>query len=665
MRPSLNTLSPILPRWNAGRWRWLPVLVVLAAAALAWGCNREPAGTPGAVATPVDTPRAGGAPAEKPAAARVYRLGIFSDLTTTNMWALYGSGPDNTIWNSYVLAGGHPSLYGYSDQRFDWIPSVADGFPTPLQEETVQGRTLWTTQVNLRQGVKWSDGRDVTADDFVFTARTAQELELTSNWVSLVDPKFYDHAEAVGPYQLKVFFKQKPGLSIWQFGTAFMPMLSQAYWSPVVAQAKQQADLNAQQRFLYSYVPVNEPTAGGYAFKRWEKGAFAERVKNPGYYFAGSVVTEYVNGAYSEAKPGVYSFTVYGEPTGAKTLEYTTGPYADSVIYAIYGNQEAAVLALKKGDIDMILNPNGLQRGLQEQVKGQPEIASIENPANSYRYLGFNVRKPPMDNLAFRKAVAILIDKEFISRTVLQGAAIPMDTTVPPGNVFWYNSSVPTFGKGLDRTQRLAEAMVVLKAAGFAWETEPRMSADGNFVEVRGKGLKMPNGQLVPDLELLAPSAGYDPLRATFAIWIERWLTDVGIPVRANLTGFNVIVERINDPQGFDMWMLGWSLTQYPDYLEAFFHSRHAVKDGLNRGGYANPEFDRLADQLLVETDLQKARQIVFQLQQFLAEDLPYVVLYTTPVLEVYRSDRLTFPYTETLDGIQDLNGLTTAVVIE
>jgi hypothetical protein len=52
-------------------------------------------------------------------------------------------------------------------------------------------------------------------------------------------------------------------------------------------------------------------------------------------------------------------------------------------------------------------------------------------------------------------------------------------------------------------------------------------------------------------------------------------------------------------------------------------------------------------------------------LQQFLAEDLPYVVLYTTPVLEVYRSDRLTFPYTDTLDGIQDLNGLTTAVVIQ
>lgn len=191
------------------------------------------------------------------------------------------------------------------------------------------------------------------------------------------------------------------------------------------------------------------------------------------------------------------------------------------------------------------------------------------------------------------------------------------------------------------------------------------MSADGNFMEVRGKGLKMPNGQPVPDLELLAPSAGYDPLRATFAIWIERWLTDVGIPVRANLTGFNVIVERINDPRAFDMWMLGWSLGPFPDYLEAFFHSRHAVPDAHNRGGYANPEFDRLAEGLLTETDVNQARQIVFKLQEFLAEDLPYVVLFTTPVLEVYRRDRLTFPYTQTLNGIQGQNGLTTAVVIQ
>ena len=37
------------------------------------------------------------------------------------------------------------------------------------------------------------------------------------------------------------------------------------------------------------------------------------------------------------------------------------------------------------------------------------------------------------------------------------------------------------------------------------------MSEDGNFMEQRGEGLMMPNGDPVPSMSLLAPSAGYDP----------------------------------------------------------------------------------------------------------------------------------------------------------
>jgi ABC-type transport system substrate-binding protein len=323
------------------------------------------------------------------------------------------------------------------------------------------------------------------------------------------------------------------------------------------------------------------------------------------------------------------------------------------------------VLALKKGDIDFMLNPLGLQRGLQEQLKDQAGLATIENPSNGFRYLGFNFRRPPLDSKAFRQAVATLIDKEFLTRTVLQGVAIPMYAPVPEGNGFWHNPNVPLLGKGLSRGDRIAQAVALLKGAGFTWQTEPKMSQDGKFVEVEGKGLKMPNGQPVPSLEILAPSPGYDPLRSTFAIWIERWLNEVGIPTKARLTGFNVIVETINDPDRFDIWILGWGLSLFPDYLEAFFHSRHSVPGGHNRGGYSNPEFDKLADELLTETDLNEARKKAFKMQEFLADDLPYVVLFTTPVLETYRSDRLKFPYTQTLNGLQSGNGLTTTVVIK
>ena len=593
----------------------------------------------------------------------VYQLGISADLTTTNYWSYLG--PDGTIWNQYVLGGTKPTLYSYSAQRFDWIPSLASDFPTPLTEETVGGETLWTTEVPLKQGVKWSDGNDVTAEDFAFTAHTVAELQLPGNWPSIVDPDYFDHAEALDPHRLKIYFKQKPGLARWQFGQAFMPILSKVYWEPIVEEAKQAGDIIEQQKALFAHVPENEPTAGGYGFDKWERGAFAEKERNPGYYFADSVVKQYANGAYVESKPGAYEFMAYGEPGGDTSLEYRVGPNADSAIYSIYGSQDATVLALKKGDIDFMLNPLGLSRGLQEQLEGEDGLTVIENASDGMRYLGFNFRKQPMESKAFRQAVATLIDKEFITSTVLQGVALPMYTTVPEGNQAWYNADVPLIGQGLSRGERIAQAMQLLKDAGFTWETEPRVSEDGRFVEQAGEGLRMPNGEPMPEMDILAPSPGYDPLRSTFAIWIERWLNEVGIPVRADLTGFNLIVDKVFTNQEFDMWILGWGLSPYPDYLESFFHSRHSGLEGHNAGGYNNPEYDRLADELLAETDLESARQKVFEMQAFLAEDLPYVPLFDTPLVEAYRSDRIGYPYTTSWGGLQNAAGMTELVLFK
>ena len=601
-----------------------------------------------------------GSAEEASAGERVFKIGIAEDLTTTNHWALLG--PDGTVWNGYVLGGSKPALYGYSAQRFDWVPSLAADFPEPLTETTKDGETFWTTRLSLKEGMKWSDGSDVTAEDFVFTATTAIDLELTGSWPAIVDPEYFDHAVADGPYSLAIYFKQKPGLARWQFGLAFMPIFSRAYWEPVVMEAVNAGDVAEQQKALYSHVPDGEPSAGGFIFDQWERGAFAEKTIYQEYYFSGATVELYENGAYSASKPGVYEFTAFGEPAGEPVLEYVEGPNAESTIYSIYGSQDAAVLALKKGDIDFMLNPLGLSSGLQEQLREESGLTTIENTSDGVRYLGFNFRKAPMDNKAFRQAVATLIDKEFLVDTVLQGVAIPIYTMVPEGNGAWYNPDVPLIGKGLSRAERIQTAVDLLKGAGFTWETEPRISEDGQFVEQQGEGLTMPDGTPVPDMEVLAPSAGYDPLRSTFAIWIERWLNEVGIPLRANLTGFGVIVDRVFNQQDFDMWILGWGLTPFPDYLESFFHSRHSALEGHNAGGYDNPEFDRLADQLLSETDLEAARQQVFEMQAFLADELPYVVLFDTPIVETYRSDKIEFPYTELWGGLQSAAGMPTLV---
>ena len=137
-------------------------------------------------------------------------------------------------------------MYGYSDQRFDWVPSLADDFPTPLEKETVGGAEFWTAEIPLKTGIVWSDGEELDANDFVFTVNTVLDMQLGSNWASAVDPAFLDRVEALDSHRLKVYFKtadadgnpQTPGLSVWQFGLGFMPVLAEHYWAPVVEEAK-------------------------------------------------------------------------------------------------------------------------------------------------------------------------------------------------------------------------------------------------------------------------------------------------------------------------------------------------------------------------------------------------------------------------------------------
>ena len=66
---------------------------------------------------------------------------------------------------------------------------------------------------------------------------------------------------------------------------------------------------------------------------------------------------------------------------------------------------------------------------------------------------------------------------------------------------------------------------------------------------------------------------------------------------------------------------------------------------------------DAKADDLKAETDLNEAARIVREMDAILANDVPYVVLFTTPVLEAYRNT-LEFPSTEVLDGLQNFLAL-------
>jgi ABC-type transport system substrate-binding protein len=239
---------------------------------------------------------------------------------------------------------------------------------------------------------------------------------------------------------------------------------------------------------------------------------------------------------------------------------------------------------------------------------------------------------------------------------------------IPEGNTKWYDKAIAEElaapYKGLSEGERLNSAVAALLAGGFTWEAGPTYDDDGNVVAGSLSGLIDPDGVKLVEQEILAPPASYDPLRATASLWIEGWMEQLGIPARANPTDFGAIVDGIWPGVGvtptFDTYILGWSLGNpaLPSFQESFFHSRNLaeVNDGGNSTGYSDPEFDALADGLLAATSEEAAYDQIWQMERKIAETLPYIILFDSPIIEFYNKD-VQFPFVDTLSGLQFQTG--------
>jgi ABC-type transport system substrate-binding protein len=610
--------------------------------------------------TAVATTDAGTETTEPPASAEgfSYQLAIFSDPTTDNPWAYLDTEGD--VWNQYVLSPGIPGLYTLSFPNYTLVPSLAADIEPPLGAADGDN---WVIDVAMQDGLVWSDGEPLTANDVAFTVSAVKDLGMGGNFLAAYpfaaedDPETADvdetaegllSAEALDDLTVRFTWSAQPGLAQWQFGAAQGPIFAEHFWGEHVAAAATAAD-------LYAVSGVGAPSAGAMVYDNREPGAFARSVANQNDNTTGAQNTAYSSGGFDYAGDITYSV---GDTSGEVVAEWTDGPTATEAIYSVYGTQDAAVLALRDGEVDFMLNPLGLQRGLQGLVLEAGDLEVITNASNGFRYLSFNTRRFPMSEVSFRQAMACMIDKEFMATNVLQGVAIPLDSLVPPGNAFWANPDLTGWCAGQTQEERVASSIQLLEDAGWTWDVKPEWNADNLDVIPKGEGLRGPGGESVPELELLAPGPGYDPLRATYSLFIEDWANDLGIPVNAEPTGFSVIVDKVFGPVEWDMYILGWGVTTYPDYVVDFFvTSADSANGGFNTPGYSNPEYDALGDALKAETDINAAADLVKQMDAIIAEDVPYVVLFTTPVLEAFRNT-LDFPATTTLDGLQNFLAL-------
>jgi len=118
------------------------------------------------------------------------------------------------------------------------------------------------------------------------------------------------------------------------------------------------------------------------------------------------VLKEWKQGAYLFLKKNKYFFGTNREISGRML-----GPHVDGIIFKIYATSDAAILALKKGSIDMFWW--SIQAGYLQDLKKHKDIKIFSSEKSGLYYLGFNVRKPPFNDVHLRHAVATLIDKDF------------------------------------------------------------------------------------------------------------------------------------------------------------------------------------------------------------------------------------------------------------
>ena len=338
--------------------------------------------------------------------------------------------------------------------------------------------------------------------------------------------------------------------------------------------------------------------------------------------------------------------------------------------FPLYGGQEAAVLALADGEVDYLLNPLGMQRGFQDQVSENPELTAVVNPTNGYRFLAFNHSRAPMSDPAFRDALTALINKEFVTENLLQGVAFPLYVILPEGNVAWYNAEVAgELDVGRLRRSRGQRASPDRDRSADGRRLHvgdrPRHCEDGVFTA--GVGLIGPDGEPVEQLELVAPTASYDPLRATFSNYISGVAQEMGIPIVTIPTDFAKIVDdvfAVDEETGeytsdFDMFILGYSLApaSFPTFHGSFF----ATGGDSNNTQYSSEEYDALSAQYDAAATEDEAFEIMWEMERLIAVDKPHVPLFDTGILEFY-NNRVAYPFTETLSGLQYIQGLQSSV---
>ena len=328
-------------------------------------------------------------------------------------------------------------------------PVTGDTIPKLAKSFTVNGKEYI---VNLRHGIKWSDGKPITADDVVFTWQNIilDGFGNTSIRDSIVIDGKLPTVEKIDDYTVK-FVTPEPF-------APFLRMLS----SPIAPKHIFEPAVKKGKAYFDGFLSTNTPpkdfvTSGAFRLKEYVPAQRVVFERNPDYY----VINK-----------------------NDKKL-----PYLDKIVYLIVGDINNQVLKFEGGELDEISLQGANVARFKEMEKHSDFTVYNIGPDTGTMYVAMNMNNrkndkgkyyvDPKKQLWFqdKNAVDYAIDRKNMVFNIANGLAEPLFTPETLNSIF-LNKDI----KGHDRD--IEKAKELLKKSGFGWDRAGHLiDKFGNHVE--------------------------------------------------------------------------------------------------------------------------------------------------------------------------------------
>jgi len=308
---------------------------------------------------------------------------------------------------------------------------------------------------------------------------------------------------------------------------------------------------------------------------------------------------------------GIYRFEAYKNYWGPKP--------AVQVIEYIPVSQP--ILAYERGEIDMAIVPPDVLPRFQNDARNK----IVKSPAFWGIRLLFNMKAvPEFQNKAMRQAIGYALDLNALVEKTTRGAAIPGSPGMLSPDHVLFNPHVRTYAYHVNK------AISLLESVGYSY-----IEKDGTRKDQNGKTLSF---QLLCSSGARISRSPISEIR--IAEMIKEYLQKTGIHIQVKSADQRSRDAAVKHHQ-YEMVLLGhggWGSD--PHFLKKRFVDDISQGNSLmecRSYGYHNDRLNALLNQQSITFDHQMRKQLIFNIQMLLAEELPEIPLFNTTNYTVFR----------------------------